>query len=472
MKSDAAAPRVWGVRELLNYVARQFRFDQKLQDLAVRGEITDVSPAGATGHVYFALKEPSGALLRCFVRNTNARALPKLENGMEAIAYGSLGTYEYRSLLQLSVTELQLVGAGALAAVYERIKRKLEAEGLFDPSRKRPIPRYPFRVALVSSPEAEGANDFLGIVREAKVIAVRVFRTAVQGAMAPEAIARALMTASRSGADVIVLARGGGSDEDRLPFNDELVARTIVTSKVPVVTAIGHRGDHHIADDVADREVATPTAAAELLVAKFKAAEGVLRAARDRTRAVVEARVEQRRGRLRGLAQSPYLQRFERVTDALAQRSDAALARVIARHGAVIARKLQRLRALEVRLAPADPRARLAERRGRLTALALSLRTSWQNARVHRERDLRDALRGLDPAYAALVARTRSRVALLGARLDGKDPEAILQRGYAIVRSEGRVVRDASTLRPGSTIDAKLSRGTVRARVEETSTDG
>jgi exodeoxyribonuclease VII large subunit len=472
MKSDAAAPRVWGVRELLNYIARQFRFDARLQDLGVRGEVTDLFTASASGHLYFALKEPSGALLRCFARNTTARGFPALQNGMEAIAYGALATFESRSQIQLLVADLQLVGSGALAAVYERIKRKLEAEGLFDPARKRTIPRYPFRVALVSSRDAEGANDFLGIVREAKVIAVRIFPTLVQGGSAPEAIVYALQRAGKSRADVIVLARGGGSDEDRLPFNDEFVARAIAGSPIPVVTAIGHRGDHHVADDVADYEAATPTAAAELLVAHFKAADGVLRAARERTRVVVEGRIQRCGTHLRGLAQSPYLQRFERLTDARAQRCDAALAQVSARHSAVIHRKAQQLRALELRLAPADPRARLAERGGRIVALAQALETSWQNGRAHRDRDLHDARRGLVPAYRATLQQAASRLAVLRARLDGKDPEAILERGYAIVRSEGRIVRDAATLRAGATIDAQLSRGTVRARVEETQRDG
>jgi len=473
MSPDAApTPRVWGVRELLNYLARQLRFDPKIQELGVRGEVTDLSPASGAGHVYFALKEPSGALLKCFVRNTAARALPKIENGVEAIAFGSLGTYEYRSQFQLFVTGVQLVGAGALAAVYERMKRKLEAQGLFDPSRKRPIPRFPFHIALVSSPDAEGANDFLGIVRRVPAVAVSIHRTVVQGPAAPESIARAIGVASRSGADVIVLARGGGSDEDRLPFNEEIVARAIAAAHVPVITAIGHRGDHHIADDVADREVATPTAAAELLVAEFEGVERRLRAATERMRSVVDGRVERHRSRLRLLAHSPYLQRFDRLTDARAERVDRLLELVTARRSVVVHRKTQQLRALEARLGPVDPRARLAERRGRLAALSASLGTAWANDRTHAERDLRDAVRGLAPALSGRLLRATSRAALLAARLAGKDPEAILQQGYAIVRSDGRIVRDAATLRIGAILEAQLSRGTVRARVEETRSDG
>ncbi len=467
-----AGPKIWGVRELVNYLKRAFARDRNLAELGVRGELTDYVQSGI-GHVYFGLKEPSGAVLKCFVRNTYAPDLPLLQNGLEATAFGSLGLYEGRSQYQLIVTSVQLVGAGALAAAYEKMKRKLEAEGLFDGVRKRPIPRYPFRVVLVSSSEGEGARDFVTIVRaKAPQIEVRFVPTVVQGQGAAESIARALAQAARPGVDVVVLARGGGSDEDRLPFNEESVARAIAASRVPVLTAIGHQGDHHIADDVADREAATPTAAAELLVTGFAALPQRLRDSRARMRSCLQNRIDERRARLARAAGSPYLQRFERVTDVLAERIDRLQTGVVGAEREVIRRNDLYVRELERRLGRHDPRAELAARATRVAGLreALGVRIATRLATARR--DAADAARTLDGKTAARLQSSAHRLALWSARLKGKNPETILQQGYAIVRHNGRVVSDAGDIALGELVEAQLSRGTLTARVEATAQDG
>ncbi len=466
-------PKVWGVLELVNYVRRSLLKDPRLLDLGVRGELTELSRRSTIGHVYFGLKEPSGAVLKCFVRSAFAPDLPPLENGLEATAFGSLGLYEGRSQYQLNVTSVQLVGAGRLAAAYERMKRKLEAEGLFDGVRKRPITRYPFRIALVSSREAEGARDFLAILRaKAPHVDVRFVPTAVQGQNAAESIARALAQAGRLDIDVVVLARGGGSDEDRLPFNDESVARAIAASRVPVVTAIGHQGDHHIADDVADREAATPTAAGESLVAGFAAFPQLLRDTRARLRASLQHRIDERRSRLRRAADSAYLQRFERVSDVLEERVDRLLTGVVSAEREIIRRNDLYLRDLERRLAQHDPRAQLAARAARVTGLREALGARIATRLTTARRDADDAARKLDGTTAARLQSAAHRLALWTARLEGKNPETILQQGYAIVRHNGRVVADAADVAPGELVEAQVSRGRLTARVEATTQDG
>jgi exodeoxyribonuclease VII large subunit len=468
----STSPKVWGVRELVNYLRRSLTQDARLSELGVRGELTEFAKSGI-GHVYFGLKEPSGAVLKCFVHSRFVSDLPPLENGLEATAFGAIGLFEGRSQYQLSVTSVQLVGAGRLAAAYEKIKRKLEAEGLFDGVRKRPIPRYPFRVALVSSPEAEGARDFLTILRtKAPQIRVRVVPTAVQGQNAADSIARALAQAGRLDADVVVLARGGGSDEDRLPFNDENVARAIVASRVPVVTAIGHQGDHHVADDVADREAATPTAAAELLIAGFVALPQLLRDSRARLRSSLQHRIDERTARYRRAAGSAYLQRFERVSDVLSERVDRLLTSVVSAEREVIRRNDAYVRELERRLNRYDPRAQLAARATRVAGLREALHRRMATRLATARRDASDAARMLEGAAAARLQRAGHRLALWTARLEGKNPETILQQGYAIVRHNGRVIGAAADVAVGDAIEAQLSRGTVTARVEATAQDG
>jgi exodeoxyribonuclease VII large subunit len=466
-----ATRKIWWVRELLNYVDRTLTQDTRLRDIGVRGEVTGFSLHAATGHGYFELKEPNGAILKCYVRNVYVADLPELENGVEAIAFGSVATYS--SQFQLKVTSAQLVGAGPLAAMYERIKRRLEAEGLFDASRKRALPRYPFRVALVSSAEAMGANDFRTILHgKAPYVRVTLFPTLVQGPTAAESIARMVTLAGKSDADVVVVARGGGSDEDRLPFNDEMVARAIVASPLPVITAIGHQADHHIADDVADREAATPSNAVDVLAANFVALPALLRDTRNRITALVQHRIEDRGQRLARLVASPRLQSFANATDTLAQRIDQLHKELMLREHEILRRRFERLQNLERRLVVFDPRAQLAARAERLKARRRSLRGATERRIEALRRESADRDRRAIDASQAQFGALRQRVALLGAKLAGKDPEIILQQGYAIVRSGGKVLRDAAEVAAGDLIEARLSRGALHAKVEETMQDG
>jgi exodeoxyribonuclease VII large subunit len=464
-------PRVWGVRELINYLGRTLSRDDRLQFIGVRGEVAGFKQPGY-GYAYFRLREPSGAVLECFVGSSAVRELPVLDDGKEAIAYGSVGVHRDRSVFQLYVTSVHLVGAGKDAEKYERIKRKLQEEGLFDPARRRPIPRFPFRIALVSALTADGARDFMETVRRAPAVRARLFETIVQGTNAADSIASALGVAARSRPDVVVLARGGGSDEDRLPFNEEVVARAISCSPVPVVTAIGHFGDHHIADDVADHASGTPTAAANMLVAGFLSVEPLLGDLAAKLRSAVSRGLVERRTAVLHLAKSPSLQRFDRVTAALAQRVDGLAGAVQARHRLAVHGRADRVRSLERRLAPFDPGALLAERRTRLRGLAAALEPRWSARCRSLERDARDADGGLQRAIGAYIERSRTRNVVLRARLNGKDPEAILQQGYSIVRIGDRVVRDALSVRVGDLVEAQLSRGTIRARVEQAGIDG
>jgi len=200
------------------------------------------------------------------VWSDRAPELPRLENGYQVIAYGEITAYSKASRYQLIAYRIELDGVGRLNEIFERLKRKLEAEGAFAPERKRPMPRFPFRIALVSSRGAAGATDFLKILRErAPHIEVVFEETPVQGVAAAGEIVRAINRASQAEVDCVVVARGGGSYEDLFAFNAEEVARAIMRCRHPVISAIGHESDHTIADFVADRRAETPSAAAHAL---------------------------------------------------------------------------------------------------------------------------------------------------------------------------------------------------------------
>ncbi len=268
MRPAGPAPKVQivPVWRLLRYVKTRLREDPKLQYLGVSGEVSNLKRQ-PNGTLYFDLKDADG-LLNCVAWAEAALALPPVENGDAIVALGAVTVYEKQSRVQLDVRAVQSRNRpGDLHRKYEELRRKLQAEGLFAQDRKRRLPRFPFRIALVSSRGAQGAGDFQTIVaNRAPHVEVVVCETAVQGFGANLEIARAIDKASKLDVDCIVVARGGGSFEDLFPFSQEEVVRAIVRASKPVVAAIGHEGDTPLADLVADERAPTPSAAAHRLV--------------------------------------------------------------------------------------------------------------------------------------------------------------------------------------------------------------
>ncbi len=256
---------LWSVTDLTRYIRELFEGDDLLQDVWVQGEVSNLSRP-SSGHVYFTLKDAS-ATLRCVMwRSTVQRQLSLPRDGDAVQVHGSLNVYEAGGQYQLYVDLIRPAGEGALYQEFLRLKARLEAEGLFDPSCKRPIPAWPRRIGVVTSPSGAALRDILNTLRRRFPLAeVVIAPTPVQGAEAPAGIVAALKAINRLVLpDVILLARGGGSIEDLWAFNDEQVARAIVASPAPVICGVGHETDFTIADFASDLRAPTPTAAAEL----------------------------------------------------------------------------------------------------------------------------------------------------------------------------------------------------------------
>ncbi len=254
------------VRELVTTVRTEL--ERSFTDIYVEGEISNYRPA-ESGHVYFTLKD-GAAQLRVVLWRSQARLLRfRPENGMQVIIRGRVTVYDERGELQLQAEFLEPKGAGALQLAFEQLKAKLAAEGLFDTERKKPIPALPRRIGLVTSSRAAALRDILNILqRRHESVNVLIYPAQVQGEAAAGEVSAGVRYLNRSGkVDVIIVARGGGSLEDLFAFNDEGLARTIAASKVPVISAIGHETDFTICDFVADRRAATPSEAAEIVVA-------------------------------------------------------------------------------------------------------------------------------------------------------------------------------------------------------------
>ena len=257
-------PQTYTVSRLTFHIRKLLEEDETLQDVWVQGEISNLSRP-ASGHVYFTLKDAS-ASLRCVMWKTSAARLDlSLRDGMEVETHGKIGVYEPQGQYQLYADQIRPVGEGALYQEFLRLKSMLEAEGLFDEERKRPIPEFPRRIGIVTSATGAALRDMLNTLRRRlPLVEVLLAPSPVQGTEAPPALVKAIQTLNRQKPDVILIARGGGSIEDLWAFNDECVVRAVAASEVPVIAGVGHETDFTLCDFAADLRAPTPTAAAEL----------------------------------------------------------------------------------------------------------------------------------------------------------------------------------------------------------------
>jgi exodeoxyribonuclease VII large subunit len=289
----------WTVSTLTRHIRDRLESDDALQDIWVEGEISNLARP-ASGHVYFTLKD-AGAALRCVMwKNSAARLGRALQEGQAAAVHGKLGVYEVSGQYQLYADQIRSVGEGALYQEFLRLKALLEAEGLFDAGRKRPIPELPRRIGIVTSPTGAALRDMLIVLRRRlPLVEVVLAGAPVQGAEAPSALVEALSGLERHEPDVILLARGGGSMEDLWAFNDERLVRAVAASRVPVICGVGHETDVTLCDFAADMRAATPTAAAELATPlTHKDLAAAARQALARLAAAGQSRVEAERSRL------------------------------------------------------------------------------------------------------------------------------------------------------------------------------
>ncbi len=440
--------RVFSVSEL-NAAIRNV-LEGEFQDVWVRGEISGVRLA-SSGHYYFTLKEQD-AQLRCVSFRTTARYLKfKPQDGIAVIARGRIDVYEVRGEYQLLVEHLEPQGHGALQFAFEQLKKKLAAEGLFDAARKRPIPRFPRRIGIVTSPSGAAIRDLLQVLgRRFPGLHIRLFPAQVQGEGSVEEVTRGIEYFSHSGwPDVVIVGRGGGSLEDLWTFNEEAVARAIAASSVPVISAVGHETDFTIADFAADLRAPTPSAAAELVIGTREQVLEQIGAA--------ESKLQQRlRYRLMNAARQLYELGLDRIGPLLHRRTGRASQRVDELDYAL--RNALR-RWLDVR------QVQTRELDGRLRALDLRLRF----ARTRRRMEIAEA--AAVQMTRARLDRTRGRLEALSAQLAQLSPLGVLERGYAIVQDEaGNVVKEASAAPEGTAIQVRLARGRLKARVTESKT--
>lgn len=288
------------VSQLNGYIKTMFDRELMMQSMLISGEISNFSPHYRTGHLYFSLKDESSSLKAVMFARSAQRLRFQPENGMKVLAIGRVGVFERDGVYQLYVDEMQPDGAGALAVAFEQLKNKLEKEGLFDTAHKKPLPAFPKRIGVITSPNGAAVQDIFNILGRRWPLAEVVFEpVTVQGPKAPYEMIKALSAFERKNcADVIIIGRGGGSAEDLWCFNDELLARKIYECKIPVVSGVGHETDFTICDFVSDLRAPTPSAAAELVTPDIYTLTQETAVLTERLYAGISSLVSEKRARL------------------------------------------------------------------------------------------------------------------------------------------------------------------------------
>jgi exodeoxyribonuclease VII large subunit len=457
---DEASPPGTRARPLsiseLNAASRDL-LEEIFPDIWLQGEISNFK-AHSSGHLYFSLKDARSQINAVMFRGVAVHLRFKPSDGLAVLARGRITLYEARGAYQANVQWMEPQGVGSLQLAFEQLKAKLKAEGLFDAERKKPIPALPRCIGVVTSPTGAAIKDILKVLQRRHAgVHVLIAPCRVQGEGAAQEIARGIQILNEmaqrpdaegsAAVEVLIVGRGGGSLEDLWAFNEEVVARAIAASRLPVISAVGHEVDFTIADFVADLRAPTPSAAAEMVIKSRDEISSRVAAATERLARAAHYLILNRRNRVQTLARSRAFARVEASLAQAQQRCDEATMRL----GNALLSMLRDLRervgiAVE-RLSPRSLKAEVASRRGRLAAAAQLL----VRAARCRIRTLREAATAQDSVLKSL------------------SPLAVLDRGYAICQdpATGLVFTDASRLSPGDEVKVRLARGRLLSRVTQ-----
>ncbi|MGI8784592.1 MAG: exodeoxyribonuclease VII large subunit [Acidobacteriota bacterium] len=438
--------RIYRVSELVEEM--RVLVEERFVDVFVQGEISNFV-SHSSGHMYFSLKDAQGQLRCAFFRMQNRQLRFTPKNGLEVVAHGRISLYAAKGDIQLIVESMEPRGLGSLQYAFEQLKTKLQAEGLFDAARKRALPLLPQKIGIITSATGAAIQDILRVLgRRNQRVQVLIYNARVQGEGAGVEIVQGLRHLNlRDDLDVLVVTRGGGSLEDLWPFNEEIVARAIYESRLPVISAVGHEIDYTIADFVADVRAATPSQAAEIVAG---ATEELCRRAETLSKRAyhqVCRILEQKRSALERLSRNRAFIDAENKFRQIQQRLDEVDLRLRSASMRYAAGRRQVLEVLQDRLLRIDLVAWVALRGQHLERL-----TAQSQA-----------------AVGQVLARRRQQFTLRTTALDAISPLRVLDRGYAIVRdAQSRIVKSARQVQPDDWVQVKLAQGKIDCQVRKT----
>lgn len=442
----ANQPRIYSIKEINRYIGMKLESDSLLSDVWLRGEISNFTHH-SSGHMYFTLKDKDSRLKCIMFASHNARLpfIPK--EGTKVMARGNVSVYERDGNYQFYVNSMQPDGIGSLYLAYEQLKSKLEMEGLFADSRKRPIPRFPRAVGVITSPTGAAVRDIIiTLHRRYPSIPIYIYPVVVQGTQAAPSIVKAIQSMNRFGEiDVLIVGRGGGSLEELWAFNEEQVARSIAASHIPIISAVGHETDFTIADFIADLRAATPTAAAELAVPHAEELRQQLHRQQQRLEHALSYMLQSRKDKLQRLRRSPFFLYPRKYLLEQAQRLDRLQERLQQRTLRTSERGRARLQSLSSRLAGHHPGEQTAYAAKRLQSSSKRLEQAMQGAVKQRKLQLHGTIR----------------------QLDALSPLKVMSRGYSLVydEHEQRLIKSIAEVQPGDVVKVKVADGQLDCHV-------
>ncbi len=412
--------KIYRVSEITRLI--RVALENEFGSLWIEGEISNLRRP-SSGHLYFTLKDEGAQIAAVFFKGGQRAVAFELKDGLKVRIYGEISVYEASGQYQIIVRKVEEAGKGSLQEAFEALKKKLAAEGLFDESRKKPIPVLPRHVGIVTSPTGAAIHDILSILsRRFPNLHIVIAPVKVQGEGAAQEIAAAIdLFNARGGIDVMIIGRGGGSLEDLWCFNEEIVARAIARSQIPIISAVGHEVDFTISDFVADLRAPTPSAAAELMVGQKMAFEETLRQFSMRLARALRQQAQEMRSRLRIAAGSYVFREPRNLVRQYAQRIDAIR-----------------------------------------TAMIGALQSAGRDRRERLDRSGLRMVHGMELRTAGL----RQDVRRLASQLKALSPLAVLDRGFSITRSkDGEIVRDVSDVNVGEILQTQVARGILESKV-------
>ncbi|MDF9411886.1 exodeoxyribonuclease VII large subunit [Brevibacillus laterosporus] len=436
---------VMSVAELNRYVKRMMEGDLRLADVWVRGEISNFTHHHS-GHMYFTLKDKDSRLKIVMFASYNRFLTFIPKNGTKAIVRGSISVFERDGAYQLYARELQPDGIGALFLAFEQLKEKLQQEGLFASERKRALPRFPKTIGVVTSPTGAAIRDIITTIKrrypQAKIMLAPAI---VQGVEAPASIIRAIRHINQYQVDVMIVGRGGGSIEELWAFNDEAVARAIVASQIPIISAVGHETDYTIADFVADIRAATPTAAAELAVPHYLEWLERIKQLDHRLARALQTQLQEKRTHLQRLQQSYGLKNPLRRVEERRQRIDEITLRLSAMVKMKVVRKREQVSHVKKRLKQIRLERQVAEGRGQVNRMESQL-TQYMKQKTERSRQ----------AWLSLVQH-----------LDALSPLRVMQRGFSLSYKDDTLIKSVEGIEVGDQLMIRYQDGKIMTTVTD-----
>jgi exodeoxyribonuclease VII large subunit len=443
------------VNALTKYIKRKFDADPHLQDVFIKGEISNFKQH-SSGHMYFTLKDEKARILAVMFSSSTRSMKFKPENGMKVLVRGSISVYEGSGQYQVYIKEMKTDGVGDLFVAYEQLKKRLEQEGLFSSQYKKPLPKYPKAVGIVTSPTGAAIRDVLTTIkRRYPITSVLIYPALVQGEQATRSIVKAIQLANeRADVDVLIIGRGGGSIEELWSFNEEAVARAIFASSIPIISAVGHETDFTIADFVADMRAPTPTGAAELAVPHI---QDLLERVMDRESRLLRAMREK---------VSFQQERYQRLIRSYAFRYPRKL----------YEQKLEQVDKLTESLKRGAVKLYSGKNETHINLRKRLLRSHPEELKKNSEEKLQRLSRSLNRAMNSALSQKQKEFSGLLSTLEALSPLKIMDRGYSLAyTAEGELIKKVAQVKPERKIQVKLSDGNIKCvvtEIEESANDG